>query len=76
MYSVGQLLHYDFGSTTDDAHFAEDERIKKLEVRVYEEFNSLQASMVHSLNEMSRLRKGSWKGMGEPGQKDEGGENS
>ena len=54
---IGQGLHYAFGLATDADIFAEDEKVKKLEMRVNEELNSLQASMVENLNEMSRLTK-------------------
>ena len=54
---IGQGLHYAFGLATDADIFAEDEKVKKLEMRVNEELNSLQASMVENLNEISRLTK-------------------
>ena len=54
---IGQGLHYAFGLATDADIFTEDEKVKKLEMRMNEELNSLQASMVENLNEMSRLTK-------------------
>ena len=42
---------------TDADIFAEDEKMKKLEMRVNEELNSVQGSMVENLKEMSRLTK-------------------
>ena len=54
---IGQGLHYAFGLATDADIFAEDEKVKKLEMRVNEELNSLQASMVENLKEMSKLTR-------------------
>ena len=54
---IGQRLHYAFGLATGTDIFAEDETMKKLEMRVNEELNSLQSSMAENLNEMSRLTK-------------------